>query len=165
MKPTRPNSLEALLLKLNANLALFSNPDSRATALKTLNDLIAGLTRIRSELSAPAFQKKGPEVRLALDQVIDFLNVAKENEVLSALLLVPQARTERRPKRTPVDIPPNLSNQQIRALLEKDLSKTELKAIAAQRGISVGKSSSEQIKKDILKNLERQEGYSRLGSA
>ena len=56
----------------------------------------------------------------------------------------------------------NLTNEQIRALLEKDLSKAELKAIAAQRAISVGKSTSEEIKRRILKNLTRQEGYVRL---
>jgi len=58
----------------------------------------------------------------------------------------------------------NLTNDQIRALLEKDLSKAELKAIAAQRAIPVGKSTNEEIKRDILKNLERQEGYGRLAT-
>ena len=53
-------------------------------------------------------------------------------------------------------------NDKIRALLNKDLSKAELKAIAAQRSISIGKSTKEEIKRNILKNLERQEGYERL---
>jgi len=48
--------------------------------------------------------------------------------------------------------------------LEKDLSKAELKALAAQRAISVGKSTNAEIKRDILKNLQRQEGYERLAS-
>ena len=61
-----------------------------------------------------------------------------------------------------VSIASNLTNKQIRALLEKDLSRIELKAIAAQRSISVGKSTNEEIKRHILKNLERQEGYGRL---
>lgn len=61
-----------------------------------------------------------------------------------------------------VSITSNLTNKQIRALLEKDLSKAELKAIASQRSISVGKYTNEEIKRHILKNLERQEGYERL---
>jgi hypothetical protein len=56
----------------------------------------------------------------------------------------------------------NLTNGQIRALLEKDLSRAELKTIAAQRSISVGKYTIEEIKRRILKNLERQEGYELL---
>lgn len=62
-----------------------------------------------------------------------------------------------------VEIKQNLTNEQIRSLLEKDLSKTELKAIAAQRCISVGKYTNDEIKLRILKNLERQESYSILG--
>jgi len=61
-----------------------------------------------------------------------------------------------------VSIASNLTNKQIRALLEQDLSKAELKAIATQRSISVGKFTKEEIKRRILKNLERQEGYEML---
>ncbi len=60
------------------------------------------------------------------------------------------------------EIPANLTNEQIRKLLEKDLSKAELKEIARQRSISVGKYTNEEIKRRILRNLERQEGYARL---
>lgn len=60
------------------------------------------------------------------------------------------------------EIPANLTNEQIRRLLEKDLSKVELKAIAQQRSISVGKYTNEEIKRRIFRNLERQEGYTRL---
>ena len=69
-----------------------------------------------------------------------------------------------KPKRQPVEIPNNLTNEQIRGLLENDLSKAELKAIAGQRAISVGKSNNEEIKRYILRNLKRQEGYGRLAS-
>jgi hypothetical protein len=61
-----------------------------------------------------------------------------------------------------VNIASNLTNKQIRALLETDLSKAELKTIATQRSISVGKSTNEEIKRHILRNLERQEGYELL---
>lgn len=60
------------------------------------------------------------------------------------------------------EIPANLANEQIRKLLEKDLSKTELKEIARQRSIYVGTYTNEEIKRRILRNLERQEGYARL---
>jgi hypothetical protein len=63
---------------------------------------------------------------------------------------------------TNTNIANNLMNEQIRALLEKDLSKAELKAIAEQRSIAVGKSTNKEIKRRILKNLERQEGYELL---
>ena len=63
---------------------------------------------------------------------------------------------------TNTNIASNLMNEQIRALLEKDLSKAELKAIAEQRSIAVGKSTNKEIKRRILKNLERQEGYELL---
>ncbi len=60
------------------------------------------------------------------------------------------------------EIPANLTNEQIRRFLEKDLSKAELKVIAQQRCISAGKYTNEEIKRRILRNLERQEGYTRL---
>ena len=63
---------------------------------------------------------------------------------------------------TKINIAGNLTNKQIRALLENDLSKAELKAIAEQRSIAVGKSTNNEIKRRILKNLERQEGYELL---
>ena len=63
---------------------------------------------------------------------------------------------------TNTNIASNLMNEQIRALLEKDLSKAELKAIAEQRSIAVGKSTNKEIKRRILRNLERQEGYELL---
>lgn len=60
------------------------------------------------------------------------------------------------------EIPANLTNEQIRKLLEKDLSKAELKEIARQRSIYVGTYTNKEIKRRILRNLERQEGYARL---
>ena len=57
-----------------------------------------------------------------------------------------------------------LTNGQIRELLEKDLSRDELKAIAGQRGISVSGVRKDHLKRMILKNLERQEGYEILAN-
>jgi hypothetical protein len=165
MKTKQAKSLEAMLLKISSNLNLLTHPTSRAEVLKDVNDLIGSLTRLRSELNNPAIQKQAADVREPLSDVIKFLEFARGNDVLNALIALPQEPRKRKPKRTPVEIPANLSNQQIRALLEKDLSRSELAAIAAQRAISVGKSTTEQIKKDILRNLERQEGYGRLASS
>lgn len=55
-----------------------------------------------------------------------------------------------------------LSNEQIRILLEKDLSKAELKSMTTQKSISVGKLNKDEIRRHILKNLDRQEGYKLL---
>ena len=59
-------------------------------------------------------------------------------------------------------IPDNLTNEQIRNLLEKDLSRNELNDIAEQRAISVSGKKISKIRQDILRNLDRQEGYMRL---
>ena len=165
MKAHKTRDLISPLLKVAENMRLVSDPDSRASTLRSLDLLIANLTRIRSELSNPDIQKRASDVRGPLNQVIEFLNNARSDEALMALVLMAAPGGKQRPKRVPVEIPANLTNQQIRALLEKDLSKDELRAIAAQRAISVGKSSTEQIRRDILRNLERQEGYGRLANS
>lgn len=165
MKTHQTKSIEALLLTVAENLDLLAHPESRVAAIKVLDNLIATLTRLRNQLNTPGVQKQVSDIRQPINQVIDFLNLAKSDDTLSALILLKKPHGERKPKRAPVEIPANLTNQQIRALLEKNLSKSELKAIAAQRSISVGKSTTEQVKRDILKNLERQEGYGRLASS
>jgi GTP-sensing pleiotropic transcriptional regulator CodY len=69
-----------------------------------------------------------------------------------------------RPKRVPVEIACDLTNDQIRLLLEQELSRSELESIAGQLAISTTSSNMKAIRRDILKNLERQEGYSRLAA-
>jgi hypothetical protein len=136
-----------------------SRPESKAAFVKSLDELIGQLSRLREELASSAFDEKTAEIRKPLEQVIGFLQSAKSDERLRTFLF-PISK----PQRQPVEIPSNLTNEQIRVLLEKNLSNSELKAIAEQRAISVDKSSNAEIKRSILKNLERQENYSRLSS-
>ena len=163
MKNDPTNDLIAKLIRMREKLEFLSCPESRAAFQENLDDLIAALTALRAGLTDPSLEAKAEEIQRPLEQVIRFLEFAKSDEVLKALLL-PARKAAAKPRRQAVHIARNLTNEQIRRLLEKDLSKAELKALAAQRAISVGKSTSDEIKRDILKNLQRQEGYERLAS-
>lgn len=164
MKSNPANSVIFKLNRIKEELEFLTNPDSRITFQKNLDELIAALNRVRAGLDNQTLYTKAGEIRYPLQQVIEFLELAQSDEILKALLLPVRKAATSRPKRPAIHIAGNLTNEQIRALLEKDLSKAELKAIAAQRAISVGKSNNDQIKRDILKNLERQEGYGRLAA-
>lgn len=150
---------------MKAELEFLAHPESKTAFLRNLDDMIVALNHLRAGLTNPSLETRAAEIHRPLEQVIEFLEFAKSDEVLKTLLLPPRKDVVVKPKRHPVEISSNLTNEQIRALLEKDLSKAELKAIAAQRSISVGKSTNEDIKRDILKNLERQEGYGRLATS
>lgn len=155
----------AELNRMKEHINVLAQPESRAALQKTLDDLIAGLERLRSGLSNPVLQERAAEIQRPLDEVIHFLEFAKSDEALRTLFARSRKASTPKAKRPPVEIPEGLTNEQIRVLLQKDLSKAELKAIAAQRAISVGKFSSEETKQRILKNLDRQEGYGRLVTA
>jgi hypothetical protein len=164
MKSDPTKNLISKLRRITEELEFLSRPESNAAFQKNLDDLIAALNRLRAGLTNSSLEEKATEIQRPLEQVINFLEFAKSNEVLKTLLLPARKTVAIKPKRQAVEIASGLTNEQIRALLEKDLSKVELKAIAAQRAISVAKSNNEEIKRDILKNLERQEGYGRLAS-
>lgn len=164
----KSNPSKDLILKLNRikeELEVLARPESKAAFLKNLDDLIAALNHLRAGLTNQSLEAKVAEIHHPLEQVIKFLEFAKSNEVLKTLLLPARKAVAVKQKRQAVEVASNLTNEQIRALLEKNLSKAELKAIAAQRAISVGKSTNEEIKRSILKNLERQEGYERLATS
>jgi len=166
MKSDANKKLISKLSRIREELDLLSNPESKASFLKSLDDLIATLSRLRAGLANSTLERKVAEIHKPLEQVIDFLEFAKNDEILRTLLSPATRKVAiAKSKRQPVEIPNNLTNEQIRGLLENDLSKAELKAIATQRAISVGKSNTEKIRRDILKNLERQEGYGRLVSS
>jgi hypothetical protein len=161
------NPSKSLISRLNQIKGEIDNlvrPESQEAFKKNLDDLITILIRVRAGLTNPSLQERAVQVSAPLKEVIDFLEFAKSDDLLK-LLLAP-TRTARTPKakRKIVEIRSDLTNEQIRALLEQDLSKAELKAIAAQRAISVGKSTNDEIKRSILKNLQRQESYGRLAS-
>jgi hypothetical protein len=165
MKSDPTKNLISKLNRIKEDLEFLACPESKATFQKNLDDLIAILNRLRDGLTNPSLEARAAEIHRPLEQVISFLEFAKLDEALKTLLLSPPKLVIAKPKRQAVEIAGNLTNEQIRSLLEKDLSKAELKAIAAQRAISVGKSTNEEIKRNILKNLERQEGYGRLASS
>jgi hypothetical protein len=153
------------LSRIGEELKVLEQPESRSAFLKSLDSLIASLSRLRAGLTHPSIEGKAAEIREPLEQVIGFLEFAKTDESLKTLFSPARKTPNPKPKRQPIEIPSNLANEQIRALLEKDLSRAELKLVAGQRGISVGKSNNEEIKRDILRTLERQEGYVRLASS
>jgi ABC-type Zn uptake system ZnuABC Zn-binding protein ZnuA len=164
MKNDSSKNLIAKLNRIKEEFDFLARPDSKAAFQKNLDDLIAALNRLRAGLANTSLETKAAEIQRPLEQVIEFLEFAKSDEVLKTLLLPARKTVAPKPKRQPVEIANSLTNEQIRALLEKELSKVELKAIAKQRAISVGKSNNEEIKRNILKNLERQEGYGRLAT-
>ena len=164
MKKNPTKNLISKLNRIREEIKFLSDSDSQTAFLKSLDELILALSRLRTSVSSLVLREKLAEIQKPLDQVVDFLDFAKNDEALRILLSPAPKRAAPKPKRQPVDIPSNLTNEQIRSLLDKDLSKAELKAIAVQRSVSVGKSNAEEIRRNILKNLDRQEGYGRLGS-
>ena len=164
MKSEHHKSLVSKLNRIREELGVLAQPESRAALQKSLDDLIASLSRLRNELENPSLEEKVADIRTPLEQVIGFLERAKHDEALQTILSLAGIAIIPKSKRKPIEIPSNLTNEAIRGLLEKDLSKAELKEIATQRSISVGDSSNDEIRRSILKNLERQEGYGRLAS-
>jgi CRISPR/Cas system CSM-associated protein Csm2 small subunit len=161
MKNEKASGLISKLSELRTQLAYFTGEAGRADFVKGLDDLIVTLTRLRVGLTeSSATAERASKASTALDEVIGFLDAAKNDEALRLLL-----SSIEKPKAPPVVIPQNLSNEQIRDFLKKDLSRADLKAIASQRSISVGKSNTDEIRRDILKNLDRQEGYGRLAGS
>jgi hypothetical protein len=164
MKTNRANNLVALLNRINDDLDAFSNPDARAAFLDKLDSLIIRLNAIRAKLTNPAMEDQLSEIGNQLEQVINFFECAKTDELLGILLSDALEARSPRPKRTAIEIPADLQNDQIRSLLQQDLSKQELKVIAAQRGISLGNAKDEEVRRNILRAIDRQEGYERLAS-
>ena len=165
MKSDPSKNLNSKLNRIKEELEFLTRPESKAAFQKNLDDLITALNRLRAGLSNSSLETKAAEIRRPLEQVLEFLEFAKSDDVLKTLLLPARKTVVPKPKRQAVEVASNLTNEQIRALLEKDLTKAELKAIAAQRAISVGESTNAEIKRDILRNLERQEGYERLAAS
>lgn len=163
MKNDPNRNLISKLSRLREELQCLSQPETRASFKRNLDDLIGLLSKLRAGLLNPSLEARAAEIHRPLEQVISFLEFAKYDDTLNAVLSFRKAKSPR-PKRPEIEIGNNLTNEQIRALLQNDLSKAELKAIAAQRAISVGKLTNKEIRQNILRNLERQEGYQRLAS-
>jgi hypothetical protein len=162
MKRNTSNGLIAQLDRIKANLDAFADPETRTQFLENLDGLIGRLCALRDQLTDAPTAKRLSDVALPLGQVISFLQAAKDDQTLAAIVSDALHSRPAKPSRPPISIPQNLTNDQIREFLRQDLSKNELKALAAQRGISVGKRTDEQVRRDLLRSLERQEGYQRL---
>ncbi len=164
MKQNLTNSLIGQLSRLKCELDAVVRPESKAAIVRNLDALIERLSTIRSQFADATLQERVSKVQRPFQEVIEFLESVKTDEVLGTLLSQPLQTKPARPKRIPIEISPNLTNEQIRGLLAQDLSKLELKAVAAQRGITVGKTSDEQVRRELLRVLDRQEGYERLAT-
>jgi hypothetical protein len=164
MKSDPSKLLISKLNRVKEELEFITQPESKARFQKNLDDLIKLLSRLREGLLSPSLEARAAEIHRPLGQVISFLEFAKYDEALKMLLSSQNKAKPVKPKRPAIEIGNNLTNEQIRSLLQEDLSKAELKAIATQRAISIGKLSNKEIRQNILRNLERQEGYQRLAS-
>jgi hypothetical protein len=163
-KRTTTNGVIAQLNRIKRDLDAFADPESKTALLRNLDGLIARLSTLREQLANAPFERKLTEIGKPLEEVIKFLEFAKDDQAIATLIADALQSRPTKPPRIPIEILPNLTNDQIRELLAKDLAKGELKAVAAQRGISAGKRSDEEVRRDILRALERQEGYERLAS-
>ena len=162
MKSNPSSTLASQLDRLKTELETITHPESRAAFARALDGLIERLATIRSRLSSAALEERASEIQKPLTQVIEFLEYAKTDETLAPFISQALHAKAAKTKRPPLEIPPGLTNEQIRSMLDQDLSRAELKQLAGQRGISIAKATTDQIKQDILRSLERQEGYQRL---
>ncbi len=164
MKRNPTSGLITQLNRIKLDLDAFANPESRTALLHNLDGLIARLSALREQLTNAPLERQLSEIGTPLGQVIEFLKLAKDDHAIATLISDALHSRPAKPQRIPIDIPANLTNGQIREFLAQDISKSELKAIAAQRGISAGKRSDEEVRRDIFRALARQEGYERLAT-
>lgn len=161
----KPTNLVASLEKLRRDLASSASPESLAAVTNEIDRTVSMLTEFRSKLTGG-----GIEAPLgAIDEVLRFLHGAKGDDrvqgLLASLAMPTSALTRAiKPLRVPVQIEANLTNEQIRHLLQKDLSRSELVAVAHQRSVSVGKRSMDELRDAIREFIDRQDSYSNLRS-
>lgn len=161
----KPVNLVAALAKLRQDLASCTSSVALSAVKNEIDRTITMLTDFRAKLNG-----SGIEVPLgAIDEVLRFLDVAKDDDRVQGLLAsltVPASAPTRaiKPPRVPVQIEANLTNEQIRHLLQKDLSRSELAAVAHQRSVSVGKRSRDELRDAIREFIDRQDSYSNLRS-
>jgi hypothetical protein len=164
MKTKSTTELLESLQRFATTLEGVAESDRRSELLGGLDRIISTLKDVRVALGSPGVTEEIAAVQPAFQQVISFLEASKSDAGLSALLAASIGRGKK-VKRQPVQIPTDMSNEQIRALLQQELSISELRQIAKQRGVAVHKANASAIKKDVLANLERQEGYERLAAS
>jgi hypothetical protein len=168
-KVDSPETLSFQLRQLLSAAELYSNEELRTKIVAEIDRTIEVLSNMRKRLAENSLGAKGVSVIESISNVLEFLEQSKSDQTLQVVLsgiLNSQtpARPEPRQKREALVIPPQLNNAQIREFLKRDLSKAELKQIAAQRSISVGKRSSQELRAAILSFIEKQESYDLLRS-
>jgi len=164
MKPPAKNHSLETLRRILASADLAVSEPARRSMLQSLDELVNVLQGIRVAITDNNLSARLTAIQPALSQVLEFIENAKDDPQLCNLLAI-TSNGGKVKKREPVEIPPNLSNQQIRELLERDLSVQELQTLASQRSISVHGANRDQMKREIIANLNRQEGYERLAAA
>ena len=162
MKTDQSRHLASRLRQIDEKISLFSSVESREAIVKDLSDMIAELSELRAGLLNLNLQERIVGIQKPLTEVIEFLEFAKSDRLLNALLKPARKAVSLKVKRVPVEIAADLTNDQIRKLLDNNLTRDELQAIASQRAISIGKLNNKEIRIGILKNLNLQEGYERL---
>lgn len=160
------DSLSPRLRKLLAAVELYCRGDSRSNAIQELDRIIGVLSNLRNALLDDSRRERNLAAVESINQVLRFLDSAKSDSsfqlVLSDILRSSGRSTRRRPKPEPAQIEPNLTNQKIRELLERNPSKAELIQIANQRSIAVGKRTLDELRAAILSFIDRQESYDHL---
>ncbi len=158
-------NLVATLEKLRRDLASCTSSASLSAVTSEIDRTVTMLIDFRAKLTGG-----GLEAPLgAIDEVLRFLDATKGNDRVQALLAsmampIPARTRAAKPPRVPVQIGANLTNEQIRDLLQKDLSRSELAEIAHQRSVSVGKRSRDDLRDAICEFIDRQDSYSNLRS-
>ncbi len=160
MRLKRSNRLLDSLKKLRRALEIYCDARSRSAAINELDQVILGLSDMRTKLTHASAPEKTSATLAALDEILGFLERAKSDSTFQVTFS--ETVTTRPRQNHNSQIPPNLTNQQIRELLQRDLSKSELEEIAKQRSISLGKRSKSHLRSAILDFIERQESYERL---
>jgi hypothetical protein len=164
IKTETMDSLSLQLQKLLKAAEFYGNADLRSKVIRELDHTIDILSKMRNGLMEESLREKSLGAIESIRQILQFLEDAKSDKSFQVMLsdILSASVTEKRPDAESVEIPPNLTNQQIKDLLERNLSKAALKQIAEQRSISSGKRSIKEIRAAILSFIERQESYDQL---
>jgi carboxylesterase type B len=162
----KARSADALLGKLAALKSLLKNLldlDSQSAAAKEIGTMVETLLEVRARLTSADFQEKASQLIPALDQVLLFLEGAKSDKSLQSIVSQALCRRPRKPrtastKVTP-SIQPSMTNQQIRDIIQQDLSRADLEQIAKQRSIATNGRSKTALRSAIMDFISRQESY------
>jgi hypothetical protein len=139
---------------------LYADTELWSAVAGELDNLIPVLSGLRARVASGPGAGDGASVAAAVDTIISFLERARQDDLFKVAW--PQSPGHRRKDAGDAPIPSNLSNEEIRSLLRRDLSKAQLAELARQRSIPVGKNSKAELRSAILSFIEKQESYARL---